>query len=278
MRLFDVEDRAPPAPSPAVRVNGKEISRVEIAREIQNHPAATAADAREEAVQALVVRELLVQAANERGLAPQPANLGDAQHETHEDALVRQLLDLELKLPTPSDDECERFYRKNIRRFRSPTIWEAAHILIGGSQHDEAARNLARIDAHQIATLLLARPDQFEQLARDFSVCPSREQGGNLGQISPGQTTPAFEAALEVMAPGTLSSEPIETPYGFHIIRLDRCIPGRTLPFQAVRDKVADYLADAVFHRAVTQFVTLLAGEAQIEGIQLGGATSPLVQ
>ena len=120
--------------------------------------------------------------------------------------------------------------------------------------------------------------DDFAELARVHSSCPSRDQGGNLGQISSGQTTPAFEAALECMTPGTLSAVPVETPYGFHVIRLDRCIPGQTLPFAAVEGKICDYLADSVFHRAVSQFISLLAGDAQIEGIEIDRADSPLVQ
>ncbi|MGI9522768.1 MAG: peptidylprolyl isomerase [Hyphomicrobiaceae bacterium] len=278
MRLFDVADRVAPALPPAVRVNGKEISRADIAREIQNHPAENPSDAREAAVRALVVRELLIQAAGERALLPEPADLGEGQYETHEDALVRQLLDLELQMPTPTEDDCERFYKKNVRRFRSPTIWEPAHILISATCDDLSARRLAQAKAGEIAKLLREKPESFEQLARDHSMCPSREQGGNLGQISRGQTTPAFEAALERMTPGTISNEPVGTPYGFHIIRLDRCIPGQTLPFQAVKEKISDYLACAVFHRAVSQFVALLAGSAQIDGIQLDCALSPLVQ
>ena len=278
MRLFDVEDRVAPAPPPAVRVNGKEISPAEIAREIQNHPAQNPADAREATVHALVVRELLLDAARQRGLVPEPVDLGDGQHETHEDALMRQLLDDELQLPTPTEEECRRFYETNIRRFRSPTIWEPAHILLSASSNDEPARDVARTRACEIINLARENPASFEQLARDHSMCPSREQGGNLGQISPGQTTPAFEAALDSMTPGTMSVEPVETPYGFHVIRLDRCIAGQTIPFAALETKISDYLADAVFHRAVSQFIALLAGEAQIEGIEFESALSPLVQ
>ena len=278
MRLFDVEDRAVPPPSPAVCVNGREISRVEIAREIQNHPAESPDDAREAAVHALVVRELLLQAASERGLVAESVDVGDGQRETDEDALVRQLLDAELQLPSPKVEECQRFYETNIRRFQSPTIWEPAHILISASSQDEAAGEAAQRDALNIIEVLRGDPDRFEQLAWDYSCCSSREQGGNLGQVSPGQTTPTFEAALEGMIPGTISIEPVETPYGFHVIRLDRCISGQTLPFEAVEKKIADYLEDAVFHRAISQFVSLLAGEARIEGVDIDRALSPLVQ
>lgn len=277
MRLFDVEDRGA-LPPPIVRVNGKEIAGADIAQEVQNHPADSPVEAREAAARALVVRELLLQAASRRGLVALPADLGEGKFETTDDALIRALLDDAVKLPSPTSAECRRYYEANVRRFRSPTIWEPAHILLSVVSAQGPARDAARNKACALIELLEEHPEQFEQLARDHSQCPSREQGGNLGQISPGQTTPAFEAALESMKPGTLSSEPVETPYGFHVIRLDRCIAGETLPFASVEKKISDYLADAVFHRAIRQFVSLLASEARIEGIGFEQAHSPLVQ
>lgn len=278
VRLFDVEDRKAPPPPPAVRVNGCEISRVTITREIQNHPAETPAEARDEAVQALVVRELLLQEAARRELIASPIDLGDGQRETDDDALIRQLLDDALKLPVPTDAECRRFYETNTFRFESSPIWEAAHILLSCAETDRKARAAARETACEMINLLRENPGHFENMARSHSDCTSREQGGKLGQITTGQTTPAFEAALDAMEPGTISKTPVETPYGIHIIRLDRCVVSQTLPFEMVRDKIADYLADAVFRRAVSQFVALLAGQAKIEGVEFDGALSPLVQ
>jgi len=278
MLLFDVEDRETAPAAPAVRVNGQEISRVDITREIQNHPAESPVAARDAAVQALVVRELLLQEAHACGLVAAPLELGAGQHETDEDALVRQLLDDALNLPKPTQDECQRFYKINIDRFHSPTIWEPSHILLSVPPSDLTARAAAQKKASEIIELLTKHPEKFEEIAREWSTCPSREQGGNLGQVSSGQTTPAFEAALSTMTPGDMSSQPVETPYGFHVIVLDRCIEGRTLPFEAVHSKISDYLADAVFQRAVSQFVSLLAGKANIEGVEINRSMSPLVQ
>jgi peptidyl-prolyl cis-trans isomerase C len=278
MRLFDARDRVNAPPPPAVRVNGREIPRAMITREIQNHPAESPMAAHEAAARALVVRELLLEEARRRGLIGKQMELGEGQRETQEDALIRELLDEDLDLPSPSEPECRRFYENNLKCFESPPIWEAAHILVGVREDNPDARDRARALAIQIIEALQAHPDQFAGLAQNHSDCPSRDQGGNLGQVTPGQTTPAFEGALRRMSPGSISGEPVETPYGFHVIRLDRHIEGQTLPFKAVREKIADYLADAVFHRAVHQFVSLLAAQAKIEGVEIERATSPLVQ
>jgi peptidyl-prolyl cis-trans isomerase C len=54
--------------------------------------------------------------------------------------------------------------------------------------------------------------------------------------------------------------------------------PGRDLPFTAVQEQIADYLSDSVFRNAIRQYVSLLAAGADIRGIEINAATSPLVQ
>jgi len=279
MRLFDVTDRKDTATAaPAVRVNGIEISRAAIAREIQNHPADTPGAARQEAARALVVRELLVQEAGRLGIEPADTPDAEGRREAEDEALVRALVEAGVDVPDPTDDECRRFYEGNRDRFRSPDIYEAAHILFAAPRDDEEAYTEADRQARDTIAHLREEPRNFADLARTLSACPSAKTGGNLGQISTGQTTPEFEAALAAMQPGTLCDDPVHTPYGAHVVRLDRKIDGTVLPFEAVAAEIADYLADAVFHRAVHQYIAILAGRAEIEGIDLTAAAGPLVQ
>ena len=114
-------------------------------------------------------------------------------------------------------------------------------------------------------------------MAREISACPSGALGGSLGQIGPGDTTPEFEKALSALEPGIVSS-PVETRYGVHLIRVARCIEGRQLPFEAVRNEIATFLEEQVRRQAMRQFLSLLVGRAEIAGIVLDGAASPLVQ
>src|SRR5690606_35843457 len=109
-------------------------------------------------------------------------------------------------------------------------------------------------------------------LARTHSACPSAAQGGSLGQVSSEQTTPEFERALKALAPGGITPVPVETRYGFHIVRLDRRIDGQELPFEAVEQRIAEYLADSVRQRATAQFIARLVSTATVTGIDLPGA------
>jgi peptidyl-prolyl cis-trans isomerase C len=62
------------------------------------------------------------------------------------------------------------------------------------------------------------------------------------------------------------------------VLRLDRRIEGRQLPFEMVQQRIADYLQAASWQRALAQYIRVLAGQAEIAGIDLGGTETPLVQ
>jgi peptidyl-prolyl cis-trans isomerase C len=61
-------------------------------------------------------------------------------------------------------------------------------------------------------------------------------------------------------------------------VAVDQSIPGKTLPFEAVRDKIAERLKASVEERALRQYISFLAGQAKIVGVDLNGASTPLVQ
>jgi peptidyl-prolyl cis-trans isomerase C len=105
-----------------------------------------------------------------------------------------------------------------------------------------------------------------------------KRQGGNLGQIGHGDTVPEFERALFRLGLTGLLRDLVKTRYGFHIVSIDRRIPGARLPFDIVRDRIARHLRAAVEEKALRQYVSVLAGQADIRGADLKGAGTPLVQ
>jgi peptidyl-prolyl cis-trans isomerase C len=255
-----------------IRVNGTAIPRATISAETQYHPARTPIEAWKQAAQALVIRELLLQEARRLGVSAEPACDPQGRRETGEEALIRALLQREVTTPEPDEEACRRYYEQNPRRFRSPDIYEAAHILFAARRDDPRGYARAKAAAEQCLAVLREQPERFAELAQAHSACPSAAHGGCLGQITRGQTTPEFERALFALAPGGMTQEPVATRYGFHIIRLDRRHEGRQLPYELVAHRIADYLREAVRRRALAQYVARLAGSAKIEGIELPSA------
>jgi peptidyl-prolyl cis-trans isomerase C len=217
------------------------------------------------------VQELLRQRAVERGF------LRDDAVEAKEVAdAVERLLSEEVRVPSPGEAECRRYYHAHPKEFRSGDIVHARHILFQVTPSVPVPQ--LRAKAEQTLNELLREPDRFEAMARELSNCPSGQQGGNLGQIGRGDMVPEFEQAVfKPGRPGVLR-ELIKTRYGFHIVAVDRRIPGRPLPFEAVQEQIAERLKAMVEQRALRQYVSILAGQATIVGVDLHGAQTPLVQ
>lgn len=251
-----------------VSVNGVAIPSAEIARETQHHASPDPDDSWALATRALAIRELLSQEAERLNIVAVPIEDDEGRRETDGEARLRALLEREVVVPRAGEAECRRYYEQNRRRFRSPDLFEAAHILLPPEAESLAMRLISELRQH---------PEQFAEAAALHSVCPSSKQGGNLGQLGPGQTVEEFERALRTMDVGSVHPQPVQSRYGLHVVRLDRRIDGRELPFEMVRPRIAAYLDEAVRRRALQQYARLLAGRAVITGVDLAGS-GPLVQ
>jgi peptidyl-prolyl cis-trans isomerase C len=264
---------APPMPPPpsfgAVRIDGVEIPPEAIAEEIQHHPAPDAESAWRSAASALVIRELLLREARRRDLQPERESDEFGRAETDEEALVRTLLEEAVMPESPADDECRRLYEARRDRFRTPDLFEAAHVLIEPDGKDAADWDLAETRARAVIAEVGDNPAAFAEAARGLSACASAQQDGSLGQVSRGELLPVVQAALDAMPEGTVRPEPVRSPHGWHVIRLHRRIPGRELPYETVAPKIADTLAARSWSLAATRLVAALAAEAKVEGVSL---------
>lgn len=275
------DTRVPPKARAVIKevsVNGVTIAESDIMAEAQNHPAATPGAALAEAARALVIRELLLQESGAQGIAATPRTDGTGRTETADDAAIALLLERFVQVPQASERECRRFFDQNPGRFRSDTIVEARHILVTAEAGGTEAKTAARTMAQSIAATLADEPDRFASLAADYSACPSRQQGGNLGQLTRGSTVPEFEKALEAIDTAGSTPHVVESRYGIHVVVVDRRIEGSALPFEAMQERIAAWLQASSWSKAVSQYIAILAGRADIRGIELGAADGPLVQ
>ena len=257
---------------PRIRVNGVLIEPEAMALELQYHPAAEQSEAMFLAAQALVIRELLQQRCSELNVQVE-AGIGESQ----EEAAIRSLIELEVPVPEADESVCEHFYASNLPRFVSAPLLAARHILLECAPDDIEARISKREQADALLVQLQADPQRFTELALAHSACPSKEQGGALGQLSKGQTVPEFERQL-FRQPQGLVSQPLESRYGFHVVYVDQRVEGLQLPYEAVAQDIRRELYQRVWQKSVAQYLQTLVGAADIQGIQLAGADSPLLQ
>lgn len=264
------EPDIPPPPSFGdVRVNGIEIDPEAIAREIQHHPAPDAETAWVEAARALAVRELLLQEARRLGVDADPESDEDGRAEADDDALVRSLLDMEISPEMPGEAECRRYYEAQQHRFRTPDLFEASHILIEPEGDGDRHSTAAEAEARAIAARVGDDPRAFAEAARAFSKCPSAQQDGSLGQIRRGELAPVVQAGIEALDEGTAGRDPVRSRFGWHVLRLHRRIEGRTLPFEIVRERIADMLEARSWSMAAARYVADLAARSDVEGVAI---------
>jgi peptidyl-prolyl cis-trans isomerase D len=135
------------------------------------------------------------------------------------------------------------YYAANAAQFGQPELRSASHILIAADKNaDAAAREQALKKANELIQTLQKTPQRFGELARTHSQdTGSAAQDGNLGSFGRGMMVKPFEDAVFSMKPSEIRG-PVESDFGYHIIRLDVIEPARTAPLSAVRAGVVDEL------------------------------------
>jgi peptidyl-prolyl cis-trans isomerase D len=137
-----------------------------------------------------------------------------------------------------SEEELRQRYESAQQRYLTPEARRASHILITPEEAggDEAARSLAEDLSERIA-----QGESFEDLAAEYSDDPaSAQQGGDLGWIEPEDMVDPFEEALYDLSDSGSISEPVETQFGWHLIRLDEIRPPQGMSFEEARQEIID--------------------------------------
>ncbi|HYD95807.1 MAG TPA: peptidylprolyl isomerase [Noviherbaspirillum sp.] len=246
-----------------ISVNGFEIDDAAIEQEIVHHQ--KAGNPLKETVHELVLRTVLLQEADRLGITGQD-----------DDERIEALFAQEVKVPQADEAACETYYRNHPEQFTHGEMVEARHILFQVTP--TVSLDFLRTTAESILETLKIHPERFAELAKTYSNCPSGAVGGSLGQLMRGQTVPEFERVLFRLGEGELAGRLLETRFGLHIVQVMKRIDGRLLPFDAVKAQIGETLTRQTWHRALHQYLQILVGRADIQGVTLEGAQTPLVQ
>lgn len=220
--------------------------------------------------------------------AAMAAGLLDAADESGADGVlteaaahaVETLLDQKLDLPEPSDEACRRHYMAHHGRYRPGERVRARHILFAVTP----GVDVAALRKHAEPIFLEVRchdgrsGDRFPDAARKWSNCPSGAVGGDLGWISVEDCAPEF--ARELFGRDDVGVLPrlVHSRFGLHVVEVLGREPGVAQTFESVRAAVAISLRQQAFVTALRQYLSLLAGAATLEGVELDAADTPLVQ
>lgn len=129
-----------------------------------------------------------------------------------------------------SDKDTEEYYNEHKAELVGEETVSASHILV--DTEELALEILAKINAGEIS---------FADAAKEYSSCPSKENGGSLGEFGRGQMVPEFDEACFTMEVGTVTG-PVQTQFGYHLIRLNSKSASAPIPFEDVKEQLRGQL------------------------------------
>ena len=130
-----------------------------------------------------------------------------------------------------SEKECEEYYKANPEKFMTDGTVSASHILV---ETEEAALDiLGKIEGGAMS---------FEDAAREYSSCPSKDAGGSLGEFGRGQMVPEFDTAVFSMEVGEVTKTPVKTQFGYHLIKLNSKTEASTIPYAEISGEIMNAL------------------------------------
>ena len=227
--------------------------------------------------------ELMRQQAVLAGLLPRRAVLEAPELNEAERIALETMVDAAVQVPAPTDEECQRYFDARKNQYVVGQAVHLRHILFAVTPGVNVQALSVHAEKALISLLGNTVPvDRFGKLAAELSNCPTRTQGGDLGWVGPQDCAPELATTLffQTEVPVGLGVQPrlIHTRFGFHIIDVLERRDGRALAFDEVRVRVAAQLTMQSRAKALHQYMSLLVGQALVEGIELDTADSPLVQ
>ena len=214
-------------------VGGKQITNADVDAMIasmgQQGQAYMSPQGRAMILEELIAQKLLLLDATRNLYEREPA-FKEQLARVKEDLLINYAVGKVVSGVRVTDDEAKKFFDENPDQFMGQETVSASHILV--DSEEKANELLAKITAGEIS---------FEDAARENSSCPSGAQGGSLGEFGHGQMVPEFDSACFSTEVGEVRG-PVQTQFGYHLIRLDGKKAAETLHFGDVREAITRQL------------------------------------
>jgi peptidyl-prolyl cis-trans isomerase SurA len=166
-----------------------------------------------------------------------------------------------------TEEEARQYYLSHRDQFVSPASVTLRELLVEvpttASGVSVAEEDKAREKLAEVRTRISAGED-FAKIVGEISASPSKANGGLIGPLNVAELSPSLQQMLDKMKPGDIS-EPLRTPRGLQILKLESIKPAAQQPFESVRDLVADRVHEQRQNAEIRRFLSRVRSQALIE-------------
>ena len=202
-----------------------------------------------------------------KALAEQKMTMDQLKDQTRIEMQMAKMMETEVETKvTVEEKDLKEFFDKNPEQFKQPEQVRASHILITvAAGADAKTKDAAKTKAAGVLKQIKGGGD-FAELAKKNSQDPSNApQGGDLGFFGPGQMVGEFErAAFALAKPGDVS-DLVETPFGFHIIKLAEKKAAATMTLDQVKPQLEAFLKNQKRQELTLAFVKTLRSKGKVD-------------
>jgi len=242
-------------------VNGMNVTAGDIAMVIRNPRINYAALPKQ------TQQKILDQAIDSKLLAKKAIQDGIEKTKAYKEALAKLKTDLALETwmkkeynsAKVTDKEAKAYYDKNSNKFVQPPQVKARHILVKTKKEAEAIiSQLKGLKGKKLES-------KFIELAKTKSTGPSGANGGELGWFTKKRMVPAFSDAAFALKAGQITTKPVKTQFGYHVIYVEAKKAGGKIPFENVKNRIKAQLKVIAFQKKVQAIAKKLRAKAKIQ-------------
>jgi parvulin-like peptidyl-prolyl isomerase len=243
-------------------VNGKNITKQDaqtfVTAQAPQASYATLQDAdKKMIVDRLVEKVLFTELAAKDGIDKKPEFQRNIE-KIKEELLVNMWMKSQMDNIIVSDSEAKEFYGKNADKFAGKASMHARHILVESEATGKEI--IATLKSLKDAAL----KEKFIALAKEKSTGPSGPKGGDLGTFTKGQMVPEFSKAAWALEDGQITTAPVKTQFGYHVIYLETKSDEKTVAYDTVKEKIITSLKQKQFASKIADVAKELKSKATI--------------
>lgn len=187
------------------------------------------------------------------------AGIQGAIPETLRDPRLVHVLSRRFKVPVPSLEACQRYYRDHLESFRQPERYVGRQIVLRCPNTDATACAEAWARAERLIAILFFDAKMYGDLVATYDSISDGSGSGRIGPAVRGELPPELDIALFGLRPGQIYPAPVVTAQGIHVILMDRILPGEIVPFAAVHDRISATLRSELRTSAARRHLARLA-------------------